>query len=76
MNEVVTTQKFLKTEATKIMETSTQALELYASNGVYAGRAEGEAVAQKLKCAIEDSKGLRVAAEKSASGKCYSFQLS
>jgi hypothetical protein len=75
MNEVVTTQKFLKTEATKIMETSTQVLELYASNGVCAVHAEGEAVAQKLKCAIEDSKGLRVAVEKSASGKYYSFQF-
>jgi hypothetical protein len=76
MNEVVTAQKFLKTEATNIMETSTKALELYASNGVYAGRAQGETVAQKLKCAIEESKGLRVAVEKSASGKYYSFQLS
>jgi seryl-tRNA synthetase len=76
MNDVVTAQKFLKTEATKIMETSTQALELYASNGVYAGRAKGEAVTQKLKCAIEESKGLRVAVEKSASGMFYSCQLS
>jgi hypothetical protein len=57
------------------METSTQALELYASNGVYAGRAEGEAVTQKLKCAIEDSKGLRVAVKRSASGKYYNFQF-
>jgi hypothetical protein len=71
MNEVVQTQKFLKTEATKIMEASAQAVE------VYAGRAEGEAVTQRLRCAIEDSKGLRVAVEKSASGKYYvGFQLS
>jgi hypothetical protein len=72
MNEVVNTQKWLKTEAEKIKKTSSQALARYA---LYVENGGKEAATEKLRSAIEDSKELRVAVEKSASGKYYGFLL-